>query len=548
MPEVDVTAVEKEWRNLHKEDLFFEWSIKAFANDLKPQLRCVCCGRGGHLIETCPDLELPPIIPIQPLSNKQKEFLELVILDTYERLRMTPEYGCMMRDLCENLEKCLCDKYRSDCRLALFGSAGNGFGLIGSDADICLRFESETFTEDIDACEVITTVAEVVSTMPGIISVTPVPSAKVPIVKIQCNNRYHRLEADLSLYNVLALENTRLLRAYSELDERATVLGVLVKEWAKCCEIGDASRGSLSSYSFIVMLIHFLQRTTPPIEGRTCPKEARIVDGCDVYFCTAKDSEWHTKNVENVTELWLGFLDYFSRRFDFTAEVVQIRRKEPLSKLDKRWQGKPIAIEDPFDLKHNLSCGVHLQTMAYIKRSFIQSRERFARIRVPTRQLSNRRFEAFLIELLHDCRVGDGPPLARNCCYRCKQIGHFVENCPVGQKGHKRYNQSRQCFCSAAMLANRKYLRSGKGTNVEENRERQLRKGSLADDELPSKADSQMSTNRGNGGRGRCRPGHMEHFSEPDRKDDLCPLSPFPVMVSFVLYCDIVLAICFRIF
>lgn len=69
----------------------------------------------------------------------------------------------------------------------------------------------------------------------------------------------------VSLYNVLALENTRLLHAYSELDERAKALGVVVKEWAKCCEIGDASRGSLSSYSFIVMLIHFLQRTTPPV-------------------------------------------------------------------------------------------------------------------------------------------------------------------------------------------------------------------------------------------------------------------------------------------
>lgn len=35
--------------------------------------------------------------------------------------------------------------------------------------------------------------------------------------------------------------------------------------WAKSCEIGNASKGSLSSYSYIIMLIHYLQRTNPPV-------------------------------------------------------------------------------------------------------------------------------------------------------------------------------------------------------------------------------------------------------------------------------------------
>lgn len=58
-------------------------------------------------------------------------------------------------------------------------------------------------------------------------------------------------------------------------------------------------------------------------------------------------------------ELWFGFLDYFARKFDFAQEVIQIRQTEPLMKLDKGWQLRPIAIEDPFDLNHNLSSGVH---------------------------------------------------------------------------------------------------------------------------------------------------------------------------------------------
>ncbi|VDK74693.1 unnamed protein product, partial [Anisakis simplex] len=118
------------------------------------------------------------------------------------------------------------------------------------------------------------------------------------------------------------------------------------------------------------------------------------------YRMSESFKEWHTENHQNLSDLWFGFLDYFSQRFDFASEVIQIRRREPISKLDKGWQGRPIAIEDPFELQHNLSSGNNL-------------------------------FSA--------CHVNSGPPLARNCCHRCKQIGHFVENCPLSQqKGHRR--------------------------------------------------------------------------------------------------------------
>lgn len=69
----------------------------------------------------------------------------------------------------------------------------------------------------------------------------------------------------ISLYNVLALRNTELLRTYAKMDKRVEKLGVIIKTWAKHCDIGDASKGSLSSYSLIIMLIHYLQRCDPPV-------------------------------------------------------------------------------------------------------------------------------------------------------------------------------------------------------------------------------------------------------------------------------------------
>ena len=81
-----------------------------------------------------------------------------------------------------------------------------------------------------------------------------------------------------------ALRNTKLIAAYAFFDERVRLLGYAVKHFAKVsleylrgyycsksldffqtCDMGDASTGSLSSYAYILMLIHYLQRTRPPV-------------------------------------------------------------------------------------------------------------------------------------------------------------------------------------------------------------------------------------------------------------------------------------------
>ena len=93
--------------------------------------------------------------------------------------------------------------------------------------------------------------------MVGMRNVVAITSAKVPIVKLfhhQC-----QIEADISLYNVLARKNTRLLSLYVDLDPRCKTLGYMVKMFAKICDIGDASRGSLSSYAYILVMISYLQ-------------------------------------------------------------------------------------------------------------------------------------------------------------------------------------------------------------------------------------------------------------------------------------------------
>lgn len=49
----------------------------------------------------------------------------------------------------------------------------------------------------------------------------PVTSAKVPILKF--NHMQSKLEGDISIYNTLGQQNTKLLRTYSKIDRRVKV-------------------------------------------------------------------------------------------------------------------------------------------------------------------------------------------------------------------------------------------------------------------------------------------------------------------------------------
>ena len=52
-------------------------------------------------------------------------------------------------------------------------------------------------------------------------NVNAITMAKVPIVKFECKEG--NLEGDLSLFNTLALHNTKMMWTYSMIDERAKV-------------------------------------------------------------------------------------------------------------------------------------------------------------------------------------------------------------------------------------------------------------------------------------------------------------------------------------
>lgn len=64
------------------------------------------------------------------------------------------------------------------------------------------------------------------------------------------------------------------------------------------------------------------------------------------------------ENIMNVAELWLNMLIFYSEEFDMMNHVISIRCSNTVTKFEKLWTSKGIAIEDPFDLAHNLGCAL----------------------------------------------------------------------------------------------------------------------------------------------------------------------------------------------
>lgn len=69
----------------------------------------------------------------------------------------------------------------------------------------------------------------------------------------------HPFALSLSLFRPSALQ------AYSVADPRVKELAYVVKHWAKRRCVNNASEGTLSSYGYLLCLVHFLQTRNPPV-------------------------------------------------------------------------------------------------------------------------------------------------------------------------------------------------------------------------------------------------------------------------------------------
>ena len=67
-----------------------------------------------------------------------------------------------------------------------------------------------------------------------------VPGAKVPIVKIW--DPLLSVACDMNINNTMAIENTRMMKTYVEIDPRVRPLAMILKHWTKQRLLNDACK------------------------------------------------------------------------------------------------------------------------------------------------------------------------------------------------------------------------------------------------------------------------------------------------------------------
>uniref|UniRef100_A0A6Q2X007 CCHC-type domain-containing protein n=1 Tax=Esox lucius TaxID=8010 RepID=A0A6Q2X007_ESOLU len=422
--------------------LCYEFNKQAFTRGKAHVVVCGVCKRDGHLKKDCPeDFQRVQLDPLPPMTQAFLKTLNSVCQQCYRDFAPDEVEIGVREHILQDLESFVKRQF-TGARLRLFGSSKNGFGFKQSDLDICMVLDGQETADGLDCISIIESLARLLRKHPGLRNILPITTAKVPIVKF-----YHvrtSLEGDISLYNTLALHNTRLLASYAAIDPRVKTLCYVMKVFAKMCDIGDASRGSLSSYAYTLMVLFYLQQRNPPVipvlqeiyVGEKKPEV--LVDGWNVYFYEELDNLVRTsqRNMESVGALWLGLLQFYTETFDFREHVISIRQRAALTTFNKQWTSKYIVIEGHFKLDVSLSFS--LLVTNFIMKAFINGRRVFG---TPVKNYPAEYPSP--MEYFFDPEVLTGGELAPNdrCCRICGKIGHFMKDCPMRRKSRQRREQ-----------------------------------------------------------------------------------------------------------
>lgn len=445
-PTVSVEKAREMFSSFNGANLYYEFRGQNFVGNQKCPEICSVCLKDGHSKDKCKTQQLTKFdVTLPPLDMYYKDVMDKLCAHVLEKWAVTPEEVEKRKRIVSEIQEYVL-RYFPTVKLELFGSSYNGFGLLKSDIDICLTFTDSETGKEHDFVKVIEDLQEKLKKFCELSNLVPVTTAKVPILKF-----YHiqsEFEGDISIYNTLGQQNTKLLRTYAEVDLRAKMLGYMIKRFAKVCDMCDASRGSLSSYAYILMVIYFLQQCSPPVLpvlqelSGTQTKPQRLVEDCDTYFyddLSNLEKVWpgYGKNTSTVGELWIQLLRFYGAEFDFEKHVISIRQSAPLLRFEKLWTSKCMAIEDPFDLSHNLGVGLSRNMHVYIISSFRKGYLHFGKPAAETALVAgNPEAYYFQPEKLTNGKL----PNDRGCRI-CKKIGHIMRDCPQRKQGRNKSGQ-----------------------------------------------------------------------------------------------------------
>ncbi|PFH62834.1 hypothetical protein XA68_11615 [Ophiocordyceps unilateralis] len=287
------------------------------------------------------------------LTEDEERKLAADMRELFDRLLPTEIVEANRRKLVTKLERIFNDEWPGhDIRAHLFGSSGNLLCSDDSDVDICI-------TTPWQELEGVCMIAELLARR-GMQKVVCISAAKVPIVKIW--DPELGLACDMNVNNTLALENTRMVRTYVEADPRVRQLAMVIKYWTRRRIVNDAAfGGTLSSYTWICLIIAFLQLRSPPVLPalHQLPYKLAKPDGSTSDFADnlKKIKGFGNKNKSSVPDLLFQFFRFYAHEFDYDKHVLSVRQGKLVTKVDKKWTyqiNNQLCVEEPFNVTRNL--------------------------------------------------------------------------------------------------------------------------------------------------------------------------------------------------
>lgn len=305
------------------------------------------------------------------LHPREESRLTASMQSLYAQLLPTEESEHRRQRLIEKLERLFRERWPGhDIVVSVFGSTGNTLGTNDSDVDVCI-------TTSCREIEHVCAIADLLARS-GMERVVCVSSAKVPIVKLW--DPELQVACDINVNNPIALENTALIKSYVAIDDRFRPLAMIVKYWAKRRMLNDAGEssnpsrefradhrkalgGTLSSYTWICLVLSFLQTRKPPVmptlQGQPGLKR-RVLDGVNIAFDKdlSKYRDFGHENRSSLGELLFQFFHYYGHVFDFETDVVSVRLGRLVKKSEKAWhllQDNRLCVEEPFNVSRNLA-------------------------------------------------------------------------------------------------------------------------------------------------------------------------------------------------
>lgn len=175
------------------------------------------------------------------------------------------------------------------------------------------------------------------------------------------------VQCDINLSNPLGIHNSHMLRCYAQCDPRVRQMVLFIKSWASARRINSSYSGTLSSYGYVLMVLHFLINiANPPVlpnlqlEAQRAGMAGTVVDGWKVQFWADEQSIVEraragliTRNRDSIGALLVGFFQYYAVQtrghgFSWTQEVLSLRTMGGvLLKNAKGWTGaKTVQTDD----------------------------------------------------------------------------------------------------------------------------------------------------------------------------------------------------------